>query len=1221
MKMRFSLMEAVHYSGLLTESQRRDFVVKSYGPQMIAAFARESHAADTIQGMKAIQQIEHDPENEAAANTAMASQIVDYVATFDPSQKKIYTLWMCQRIMKGELAFADLAGVQYYLQMFEANKNRIALKDIGQYKTIDQLAQVVGAFEEKSAPAEALINDKNMQVVYDSGNIQVVIPKSVKGATLLGKDTIWCTAWAGTRNRFQYYQNGVLYVIIDKAKKARWQFYIPEKGHRSSAEFMDRANKAIDLGGFFDAYPMVFNVIGEDNLAPWMDKIGISKFSDATLAKLPPENAHRVIRSVADMKRFPKEVYLNESTARQIMANAKGGSAFNEVVDYYFASGAFSDEFWMDTAKNFLFIIYPLLPARFHTDAAKIEMTQNFRGTGIYVNIETYIPEPWPRKVYEAYWDSRAGSDSNLTIDEVPEEFRNEEVIAKILRRNPSEMATYPNLTEDSAIMILQSTRWDNAKYLPERLKTKRVFRYLESKFNHNSYNAYTHYEYMSTFPPEVWSDDLAPNLLATRKDMDFFKDIPEHLRTEENLTVWIKKNPIKLLTMPKEAITTPVLQAAVFQYSDKYKEVTENLTPRIVSPEMFIKAMEVETFYHLTDVYRHIPPYLKQSEAVMRCFMKSNVVPVADMGSLINSESILKRVRFSNRDEIKDIPENRMSADLAVQMVEHDYMAIEKIGDRYLTEDVLYTWLHSLLKSPNKFGEFNMERKNAQFARFDKKIWTSRCVALAIELGLIEPEIDNIPKHLVDSATVAAVVRHNPDAIEDTRASNMDEKNLIEAIEKNVNVLNKVEPEDMTEGMAYAALSGHARQCKREPWLYGDDGYTNRRESDHHYQEVVRPVEASLNRIPKRLYSKRCWFAAVSFTEPLAKVPTRYLDDKMISTALQRDPRQIVSVENPGQWLTKNGKELGDKMKDKNFIAHLNQVGVFKMGREWIDAHDLDRRPIGTTGFSFAYVRPQSNYRCYVFDKKGKIALELWSENDTIKTNRVSDVKKNAKVINQMIVDNRHDFSMSNADVLKDAGIFRAGYGSNSVVKGQQELTLKKLNEGDKLRWTKGSFSVGNVYTAYAGENRSRPVLQIEEKSSNSGWNGNAKPYITDAENFVPAMKLRDMAAELAGAFNKHKLKGDYRVRDLGLYQATDDTWYSLCGEKLGEAGELSVWRGQDGAANRITVYHTILGYIACAKILKNGTIKDLDMNHSHSAMTSTISKLLEAVAKNRAG
>lgn len=1225
MKMRFSLMEAVHYSGLLTESQRRDFVVKSYGPQMIAAFAAENHAEDTKAGINAIEQIAHDPEDQEAANRALASQIVDYVATFDPSLKKIYTLWICQRIMKRELAFADLAGVQYYLQMFEQNKNRIALKDIGQYKTIEQLAQTVAQFEEKSAPVEALTNNNDMQVVYESSNVQVVMPKSVKGATQLGKDTIWCTAWPGTRNRFKYYQNGDLYVTIDKAKNARWQFYIPhERENRSSAEFMDRANKPIDLGAFFDAYPMVFKVIGEAKLSPWIANIGISKFSDATLARIPPENAYRVIRSTADLARFPTSITHDPATARQILGSAKASSDDNvkALVDYYMAAKVFTDAEWLELATNFLFVIFKFLPARFHTDANKNEMADNFRGAVIHSNIKSYIPEPWTKHVTQLYWDSRTNNDRELTIPEIPAEYLSDTTIANVLRRNPSEMTTYDKLTEESAIQIIAATKWMNAQYLPDRLKTKRVFDYLVSSIRNQQVSTYDlpeRYAVLAEFPLEYWSGEIAPKLMGARLDLDY-KDFPEAIRTDENILWWVKAHPTKVLTLPKERISLRILSETVFEYNSSFKDIVSKLTPELVSPQMFVEGLEqAKTFYYFQDIYNALPDYLKASETVMRAMMERKAVPVADMGRLITSEAILARVKH-NRNEVSDIPKASMSADLAARIVTDDYMAIEKIGDDYLTENVLYAWLNSMATGGTRFAEFNIARQMDQFERFDKKLWTVRTLALALELRIVEPTLDNIPKHLLDDKTIAAVVRHDPDAFGDDRASALGEENITDAITKNISVLDKVDPEKMTEGMAYAALRSHAKACERTPWLGGDDGY-----SEYHYNKdyklVSETTKASLGRIPKRLWSKRCWYAAVSWVEPLNKVPARYVDDKMVAAALLRDPRQIAFVENPADWLTKNGKTLlSDKLDNKDYVAHFNQLGVFKMGREWIDATELERKPIeGAPGYSFVFVWAKTNYRAYLFDKKGKIALELWSSGEKMHTNRVKDVAKHADAVKKLMIAEREYFAKQDSDILKDAGVFSVGYGSNVSLKAAEEL---KLVPRGNLFWTDGSLTKGTVHTAYAKESHKNPLVTIEEAQGGNAFGNGGSMRIDKITNHVPMMKLRAMASDFAESFNTMKLKGGYgqQISTMGLYEDTKGAWHSLVGEKLGESGEFTVYRGLEGASNRVSVFHNILGYLGGAKVLKNGTIKDLDMHYNHRDLASTVSKLLEVIAKNRA-
>lgn len=1205
MKMRFSLMEAVHYSGLLTESQRRDFVVKTYWQQIVTAYGVNHASQDITTAIEALPTEQFDVADQEQSDKARAGQIVDYISSFDPSPKKIYTLWMVQRFMKSEVSLDDLSGVQYYLQVFEANKNRITLKDIGQYKTIVQLADVIAKFEEKSAPAEKLMNNDDMQVVYDSGNVQVVIPKSKKGAIALGEGTVWCTAWPDSRgNRFANYAGGTLYVTIDKAKKERWQFYLPNEG-TYSAEFMDRANRPIAIGTFFDTYPMVFKVIGEEKLLPWIDKIGLSLFSDAAVARVNPDTLPLLVRSVADMKRLNKESLMEPKVAQQIIINCDTNR--KEMVDFYIRANVFDDDWWTTLYSGRVYDVFPLLPERFHTTERKEAFATVISS---YQAIESHIPRPWSHFVEQEYWTSRVHHGaSSLKINEIPEEYRNDDVVARVLRQNPSEMATYKPLTTEAAKTIISTTDYKNAKYLPPRLRNDEMFAYLTTK-KPSTYSHDDFYRVMATFDIKLWAKqpEMAPHLLRVTATDYNFSNIPTPLRTPEALMGWVLGHPNKLFEIPANLITPAVLEKAAFQYVS-YKEIIPKLKPEMVSPKLYVDTIAaMDRFSYLEESFALLPKYLADSPIVRAMYIDKNCLPVEKMGNLATPENVIARTKYES-EELLDVPSSIMRV-VAGPILEERPEQIVYMGDEILTEDVLFSFLKGCVWTGERSTRFMGADRQKAFDRFDKKLWSTRTVKLAIDLRLMEPDLNTVPEEFLSSGTVAAILRHNPDAYDDERSSVMGEEDITDALKKNWQVLNKIAPEKMTEGMAYTALAAHAWGNRIQSRLNSVSGY-------HEASQAHIAVQAALKRIPKSLWSKRCWKHGVGTVENLNKVPQRYLDDEMIVAALKADPRQINYVPNVTDWLATSGPAaLGDKLKDKDFLAYLQQSGIFKLGRNWMDAKDMKREPLPSGG-SYVLVKTQANFRAYLFDKKGRMVVELFSEKDAVKSHRSVDIESNAKLVHEFVQDTANTLAYSDWDILKSANIFKVG---RYTLKHISELDRKKKGAGGKIMWASGEFSNG---TTHAGFVRDNLVIEITESSSQGGWGRRSRTTIDKIENHISYHQLWPLSKEIAEAMNVMRLEGGWRHQSIGVDHTSSNEWASLFGEKLGENGEMSVWKG-DGSkfptiARKVSVFHNNLGYLGGATMLKDGTIKDPEVSPAQGHLTAVIVGLLRSVSTKK--
>ena len=176
---------------------------------------------------------------------------LEAVAAADPTVKKSYMQWIATRSLKNpaENKTEDYPAVHDCLQGFEANKARIANKDINTYKNFHELFAVVLPLltprektpEEKAKEKEdAKLNaiKAEIETVYTGPEGWIRIPKTERASQYLGQNTTWCTAYTNRECRFNSYNSrDVLFVVYIKATKERFQIHI------DNGEYSDIMNK------------------------------------------------------------------------------------------------------------------------------------------------------------------------------------------------------------------------------------------------------------------------------------------------------------------------------------------------------------------------------------------------------------------------------------------------------------------------------------------------------------------------------------------------------------------------------------------------------------------------------------------------------------------------------------------------------------------------------------------------------------------------------------------------------------------------------------------------------------------------------------------------------------------------------------------------------------------------------------------------------------------
>ena len=206
----------------------------------------------------------------------------DTIIRLDPTFKEgkdvvgTYGKWLLTLFQNGKLQENQFSEVTDLLNQFDANKRYLSNKDIGQYKTLDDVRHALSNVvinkstnrAEKDAKKSVKKNGfehKDVQYVGHFDGYDLYIPKSYEGDVVLatlpdGTKAKWCTAGGDGRNNGRemydrYLAQGGFYLVIINPNNLneRYQF------HAESWQFMNERNKPINIGRFLYEHKALFD--------------------------------------------------------------------------------------------------------------------------------------------------------------------------------------------------------------------------------------------------------------------------------------------------------------------------------------------------------------------------------------------------------------------------------------------------------------------------------------------------------------------------------------------------------------------------------------------------------------------------------------------------------------------------------------------------------------------------------------------------------------------------------------------------------------------------------------------------------------------------------------------------------------------------------------------------------------------------------------------------
>jgi len=109
----------------------------------------------------------------------------------------------------------DMSKLESLLERFSTIGPNLPIKDINQYKTIEQLKNVIDEYNNKIR--REVKSDEQSDLVYEDDDMVVIQPKTYEASCKYGAGTKWCTT--STKSHFDNHnKNGKLFYFIDKKK-------------------------------------------------------------------------------------------------------------------------------------------------------------------------------------------------------------------------------------------------------------------------------------------------------------------------------------------------------------------------------------------------------------------------------------------------------------------------------------------------------------------------------------------------------------------------------------------------------------------------------------------------------------------------------------------------------------------------------------------------------------------------------------------------------------------------------------------------------------------------------------------------------------------------------------------------------------------------------------------------------------------------------------------
>ena len=163
-----------------------------------------------------------------------------------PNKMGKFGKWLLKLWVNKKLMLEDLYKATEYLSYFIKYNNRIEVKDINKYHSLQELYNIIKVFMDNPEIATSNSDEvrrikEGADKVFENGEWLVIVPHTKEASCYYGKGTQWCTAAEQSHNMFDHYNSqGNLYINIRKSDGEKFQF------HFESGSFMDATDTPIE---------------------------------------------------------------------------------------------------------------------------------------------------------------------------------------------------------------------------------------------------------------------------------------------------------------------------------------------------------------------------------------------------------------------------------------------------------------------------------------------------------------------------------------------------------------------------------------------------------------------------------------------------------------------------------------------------------------------------------------------------------------------------------------------------------------------------------------------------------------------------------------------------------------------------------------------------------------------------------------------------------------
>ncbi len=231
---------------LIISNSRFEFIASQWCDKLISAFDHDHTVSldsfrffDAIQHTKIMTCLNQVDTGETPAIKCNA--IINLLSLADPTAQYKYTQWLVAKYCKKDFSIQDLERIKLELERFEQHKNKLACKDINQYKSIRDVYVVIQQLLSEprlvslTEIEQQFINDNQATIFYHDDKLKIIIPLTQIASCYFGRGTRWCTAATQTTNHFDTYnRQGPLYVV--QFKHDKYQFHFETNSFRDALD-------------------------------------------------------------------------------------------------------------------------------------------------------------------------------------------------------------------------------------------------------------------------------------------------------------------------------------------------------------------------------------------------------------------------------------------------------------------------------------------------------------------------------------------------------------------------------------------------------------------------------------------------------------------------------------------------------------------------------------------------------------------------------------------------------------------------------------------------------------------------------------------------------------------------------------------------------------------------------------------------------------------------